>query len=342
MAQFKSAVGTRAPGAYFLFGEEDYLKAQYLKMLRGDYEKDSAASLNYIRFEYKDDTGSETLQNAASSASFFGVGTGKLIEIDIFDMASFTPAQLDVFCASVENAAQYGDHIIVIRVSAGCFDYGTLPRRPSSSYQTLAAVPGLFMVHFAPAANASLCTWIEKHVIYEGLNISRSTCEELILRCGNKMSVIAEEIKKLCACAKANHLEIVTENEIALICTSSLEIDAFDLANAILERNIPRALSALRDQEMRRTEPVIVLGGIFRVISGLLVVKQLLCANDSPSKIAAATGMHEYAVMQYIKNARKYDFNTLESAVLYCRDADMQIKSTRLGYIALERLICSI
>jgi DNA polymerase III gamma/tau subunit len=81
------------------------------------------------------------------------------------------------------------------------------------------------------------------------------------------MQVLANELEKLCAYAKANGKSAVTVADVNEICSTTVECDAFAISNAIIEKNMEKAFLALTDMRQQRVEPPVVLAQLSKTYS---------------------------------------------------------------------------
>ncbi len=341
-AEYKNKQRLGLGGVYVFFGEEDYLIAHYRDRCRAPFLSDAMEAFNYIKIPFaKADDADGIVDTAMSPPMMSSIGY-KLIEVTVEDMDSLDAASFDALADALSAAAEYEDSLVILPIFSGTFDYGTLPKRPSSAAKKLLSLKNVNSVYFPESTPAQLRRWIEKHFERSGLLTDFDAAERMLFISGKKMTVLSLEITKVTAYAKSHGCDRVTVNEINAVCSAADRYDAFELSNAILDGRREDALFALRAEKVRKTEPIMLLGSIMRVISDILSVKTLMERGASSADIASKLGMHEYKAKLYMKSAARQDVKKIESAVLLCAEADEKLKSTRLGYTALERLISSI
>lgn len=339
-SEYKAKQKLGSGGVYVLFGEEDYLIAHYRDKCRTPYIEDPLESFNYIKIPYNDSTDAEAIVLSAMSAPMMSVIGKKLIEVTVEDMNSLGADAAEALVEALSTAAEYEDNTVIVPIFSGTFDYGTLPKRPSAMCKKLIADKGISAVYFPESTPAQLRRWIEKHFERSALLYDYDTADRMLMICGKKMTVLLEEINKVTAYTKANGLTRVTSKEIDAVCSFADRYDAFELSNAILDGRREDALGALASEKTRKTEPIMLLGSIMKVVTDILSVKILTDSGTPPKEIASKLGMHEYKAKLYIKSAEQRTVGSLEDAIIACSEADVKLKSTRLGYTALERLVC--
>lgn len=341
-SEYKAASRAGRGGVYVFFGEEDYLIAHHRDKCRAPFLEDALEAFNYIKIPYSTAEDVELIVSSAMSPPMMSAVGYKLIEVAVENMSELGTEATEALIEALASAAEFPDNLVILPIASGSFDYGVLPKRPSATYKKLMSAKGVNAVYFPESTPAQLRRWIERHFERAGLIFDYDAADRMLNISGKKMTVLAEEINKVIAYVKARGAQKVTCADVDAVCCAVDKYDAFELSNAILDGRREDALSALDAERQRRVDPIILLGGIISVISGILSAKTLMGRGASPTEIASKLGIHEYKAKLYIKSAERRDAAAIEAAVAACAEADEKLKSTRLGYIALERLICSI
>ncbi len=341
-AEYKSTARVGAGGVYVFLGEEDYLIAHYAGKLREPYLSDAALSFDYLKIAYSDAEDAGLIVSTAMSPSMMSADAKKLIEVAIESFDSLGSEAVDALFDALEAAAGYEDSIVAVPIYSGTFDYGTLPKKPNATAKRLFALQGVNAVYFPESTPAQLRRWIERHFERAGLYYDFEVSDRMLFVSGRKMTVLSEEIKKVIAYVKARGESKVTLDDVAAVSCAADKYDAFELSDAILNRRKENAFNALRAEQRRRTEPIMLLGGITKTITDMLSVKTMMLRGIGSADISARLGMHEYRVKLTMRSVEGRSIEEIEAAVLACAEADTKLKSSRLGYIALERLVASI
>ena len=154
------------------------------------------------------------------------------------------------------------------------------------------------------------------------------------------MQVLMGEVGKLCAYAKANSLERITENEVNLVASATLECDAFALSGAISDKNREGAFVALMDMKMRRMEAGAVMAMTVRAFSELATVAMLLEEGKGAADIEAVLKWNAYKIKICINSARAWGSKRLCDAVSRLKELDAGSKSGGFaGYLPIEMFI---
>lgn len=341
-AEYKSMLRTGRGGAYVFFGEEDYLIAHYRDKQREPYLTDAAMSFDYLKIAYSSEEDAKLIVSTAMSPSMMSLSGKKMIEVNVENFDSLTSELRESLFDALEAASEYEDSVVVVPIFSGTFDYGALPKRPSAVAKRLFSSKGIVSVYFPESTPAQLRRWIERHFERAGLTFDYEVSDRMLFVSGRKMTVLAEEINKVIAYVKARNASKVTVADVAEVCSAADKYDAFELSDAILNCRREDALNAIRAEQKRRTEPIMLLGGIMKTISDMLTVKTMMKLGCSASEISSKLGIHEYKVKLTMKSVETREISEIEETVAACAEADAKLKSSRLGYIALERLVMSI
>ena len=321
-------------GVYIFAGEEDYLKRHYLsEMRRLIVTDDSMAAFVHFVFEGAVvDFGK--IADAVSTPSFFG--EKKLVEWHLADFEKMGEKELKALAQLKSEVASAADSTVVFFVTPEGLDVGT-EKRPSRLAKRLEETAELLT--FFKSGDAQLSSWIVRHFSAEGLNASQGVAHAMIERIGHSMDVLASEIDKLCAYAKANGLSVISEREVDYVCIKTVESDAFSLSNAMLDGKTEDAYRYLGDMKQRRLDPIVILSQLSRLYGDMLSVALLDEEGLTLKQIATQLKMHEYKTGLYLKAAKKNGISALEKRLLLCAELDAAMKNGTPSYNGLERLV---
>ncbi len=339
-ADFRRALKNAPTGGYLFFGEEDYMKSAALRMARaGIAEADPAmACFNDIRL----DSTTFTPGGLLDAMSVPPMGSDrKLISITGINLGSLRAAELDKLGEALSAMADYPYNLVILSADADALDAGTLPKRPSELFTTLAEY--LHPVCFERNTPAKLLGWVQKHYAHNGVAAAAEICQFTVDFCGRNMFTLAGEIDKVSFYVLAKSGTVVTTEDVRLSAIPAMEYDAFAFTNAIMEQRRTDALDILIDLKFRRVEPLYILSEVSRVVCDLLTVRTMADGGQSAAEISTALKMHEYRVKLYLKQARNAEPARLRAAVAACGTADRALKrASGDGYGVIERLICGL
>lgn len=335
---FRKQMKKGLSGGYLLFGEEDYLKSFALKAARESVCPDPTFALfNDVRMDSLDYSAPALLDALMPPPM---MSETKIVSVSGLNVGGMRGSELDALCDVLGVLGQYDYNVLILSVPAGQIEEGALPKRPSAPLSRLAEY--LTPVYFEPIAGNRLISWVGKHFVHHGVQASAEVCSYLIEYCGRSMFTLSSETEKLSYYVLQNGRTTVTAEDVRTVSVAELSADSFALANAVLDGRNEEAMEALAYMKFRRVEPVMILSEVSRVLCDLVAVKALQKEGLSAPLISSALKMNEYKVKIYLSGAAGKSEKKLRRAIELCSEADLALKLSPQGYVAIERLICSL
>lgn len=335
----RGKIKSRAGGAYVLFGEEDYLKAASLadlrKMAIGGCDE-SLVQFNRTVLTDEDYSPGALLAGAAAVPMMNDM---RIVEAEL-RLGAMRENQWSEFVSALVEASRYSSAVTVIKCPADSFDHGDLPKRPSTKLKELSAAAECVYFGFQPEFR--LKKWLMRHFLSREMKTDDAALDKIIEICGTDMFTLRGEVDKLCAYAAAHGTDYVDDTMPTLVCCANERDVAFELTNSIISGNKQTALSALKRYKDRRESPVAVMGMITRAVGDMVYVSALTAAGKTKKEISDTLKIHEYRVGLYMNAVRETSPEQLYAVMLRCREADAALKSSTLGYEAIERFICAL
>ena len=324
-------------GGYFFFGEEDYLKEYYISLIRRAVITDeSLAVFNEITFDDSNFSVS-ALSDALSSPPL--MSEKKLVKVSLSAYSVIPERDRKAFFAVLDSVSDFPETVLVIIVSPGGFDAGT-EKRPSALMKALSA--HIKCTDFPLQTEAKLTKWLARRFAKYELASDEASLRLMISMCGRSMHRLAGETDKTAAYALAEGNEAIDCDTVKAAVTRTPEEDAFRLANSLLAGDRAAALDSLSGSKRRGENPVRLLASVTAVFCDMAAIAHMVHAGADRRSIASALKIHEYRVGLYMKAISGIKPEVLDDALSMCAEADVKMKSTPLGYIPLERLICSV
>lgn len=335
---FRKQLKKGISGGFLFYGEEDYMKTHALSLARQTVCPDTTFALfNDVRLDALDYSPNALLDALMPPPMMADL---KIVSVTGLSVSSMRQNEIEDLCDTLSALKEYDYNLLIISVPAGQIEEGS-PKYPSAALKKLSA--HLTPVLFESVSGARLVSWVAKHFEHNGVQADPNTCAYLIDYCGRSMFTLASEVDKLSYYVLHNGRNTVTQDDIKNVSVSVVTTDAFTLANAILDGRFEDALTALSVMKFRRIDPVIILSEVSRVISDLVSVKSLLEQGTHQSEIARLLfKSNDYKTKIYVKSASARSLQKLKRALELCSDADLSLKLSPQGYIAIEKLICSL
>lgn len=335
---FRKQLKKGLSGGYLFFGEEDYLKSFALSAAREALCPDPTFALfNDVRIDAMDYSAGALLDALMPPPM---MSEAKIVTVSGLNVSGLRTGEVDDLCEALEALSQYDYNVLILSVPAGQIEEGVLPKRPSPILTRLSSY--LTPVYFEPIAGARLVSWVGKHFQHHGVTASPEVCSYLIEFAGKSMFTLSAETEKLSYYVLQNGRSAVTKEDVEKVSVAELAADSFALANAILDGRYEEAMHALSVMKFRRVEPVLILSEVSRVICDLVSVKALQEEGLPSGEIAATLKMNDYKARLYWNGASGKSMKRLRRAVELCSEADLALKLSPQGYVAIERLVCSL
>ncbi len=335
---FRKRIKSGLSGGYLFFGDEDYMKAFAVQSARRAICQDTTFALfNDMKIEVLDYSAGALLDALMPLPM---MSEQKIVTVNGLNIDSLKSRELDELCEVLSTLREYDYNVLIISVPATMIDEGNLPKYPSAIIKRLGEY--LTPVHFESVTGAKLVSWVAKHLEHGGVSATPDVCSYLINYAGKSMYTLSNETEKLAYYALSHGRKNVTKEDIVAVSAAEISTDAFTLANALLDGRTEDAVNALAVMKFRRVDPIILLSEVSRVICDLVAIKSLADEGLSAADAAAILKMNEYKARIYYQGASRKTLSKIKAMLEACVEADLAIKLSPQGYIAIERLVCGI
>ena len=156
----------------------------------------------------------------------------------------------------------------------------------------------------------------------KGKTITQDGLDELVNRCGDDVSKFTNEANKLCL-----YKDNLTIDDVKLMVSSRLEVNTFNIADALISNKISKALKIYNDLRINKQEPVMLISAVNSQFRFMLEVKHLLKQNYSTSQIIEELNCHPYKLDKTIKSTITITYEEILNIVDYLYNLDLKIKS---------------
>ena len=326
-------------GGYLFFDDEEYMKLHCISRAKKTILDPDTADFNYIKIDCEETKNwFDLLGEALDTPPVFA--EKKLVIVDDFRAKGFDGE--DEFW-EILPAIEGMEDTVVIFSADNEFDFGRLPKTPSSLYKKLAA--HLTPVRFEREGAARLNTWVAKRFASEGILCDALCAKAMVDYVSPDMASLASECEKMTCYIKSLGENKVLEDYIYKVCVPMKIEGEFDLSNALLEGDFARCIELVISMKRRKERPEMVYTQISSYVSNMYTVKVFHDAGNTKSEIAKKTGIHEYRVGMYLSaiDRRRISAKRLGNLLEKCSEADRRIKATNLdSFAVIEKLICEV
>lgn len=318
---------------YFLYGEEKYLIKHYTNLLLKKIVPPDFADFNLHTYDGKN-ADFDDISNAAEALPMFSEYccihirdlpadslnadvSDKLTKL-ISDIPETTVILISLPTADVNMKSAKGKKILSLFEkygSAVCFTHASLNQ---------------------------LAKLIEKGAKERGCVFGFSEANYLISLVGDDMTVILNELQKICAYKKEG---TVQKSDIDAVVVKNVQAKAFDLAKALTANNCDTAMAILDSLFYMREEPINILGAIITpyvdMYRAKIYVTGGMRAEDGGKDFNYRN--KEFRLTNGARTASKYSMEQLRSFLEVLNEADSMLKSTAVdGRIILEQTITKL
>ena len=299
---------------YLLWGEEDYLIADFIRRLREACSEGGAEDFNVHRLDGQ--PALPDIEEAVNAMPFFGGRT--FLELHGFDVNA---------CRDEKFAALLGDIpewcTVVILLPTGALPDGRLNIIKSIKKNGKA-------LEFTAQEKSLLYNWIRRRVESHGKRIGQAAMERLVFLSGNLMNQLIPEIEKICGYAPG---EEVTAEDVEALAHHIPEAEAFEMTEHIAGGDFDGAADILTELLAGDQEPMAIFGAIGWQMRRLYAAKVCDVTGKGAAYYRQLTG--DYHPDKTMKLAEKFSLEELAADVRNCAEYLMR---TREQGAVLEEL----
>ena len=321
MKQTKELLSGTMQGAYLLWGGEEYLKRAFLADIKKHVCPDEdLRDFNINTFDSLEQK--EDISVALSTPPQFS--DRRLVILYGADLKKGGKAPVDVLCELSKEASKYDYVTFVIYLYATQLDASDAETK--SKLQKLSKTSTSVFFDFLP--KEKLLKWINRHFVSEGFSVSVNAASLIADRAACDMSVISNEVSKICAYLRQTGADEVTNELIERITGKTNVFEAFYVSNKILKRDPEAVLAYTTDALKKGGDPMMLIAEITSEVEKLYRIKSAMRSGLKPAEIASKLNMHEYAVKVRTQSLISIPDAYISELLKKCRETDIYVKST--------------
>ena len=312
---------------YLLYGEEQYLVQMYENKVKDKVANAAARMMNMDIYEGKAAL-PEPIENAVNTLPF--MHDRRLVIVRYSGLfASGRKADSEKMANIV---ALVPETTLLLFVESDVDKRGKLYKETAKHGR---------IVEFKTPNAKTLGAWVIRTMQEKGKRIAVADADVLVRMAGGDMAALETEIEKLAA--YVGEAADVTSADIANACTQSLQTKIFDMIDAVAYQKPETALDIFNNLIFMKESPVMIIALIGRQFRLMLQSKLLASGGLSPGHIAQQLEQRSFIVDECLRQGRHFTTADLERAVNDCLEADLSIKSGKIGdKLAAELLILKI
>lgn len=329
-AQIKSG---QFSNLYFLYGEEKYLIKHYTNLLLKKIVPPDFADFNLHTYEGKT-ADFDDISNAAEALPMFS----EYSCIHIKDLQADN-LNADVSDKLTKLVSDIPETTVIIISLPTC----EVNMKSAKGKKILALFEKFgTSVCFSHAGTQQLIKLIEKGARDRGCEFGFSEANYLITLVGDDMTVILNELQKICSYKKEGKIQ---KSDIDAVVVKNVQAKAFDLAKALSANNCDMAMSILDSLFYMREEPINILGAVSTPYLDMYRAKVYVSGGMRAEDAAKDFNYRnkEFRLTNGARSASKYSVSQLRSFLDILNEADNMLKSTAVdGRLILEQTITKL
>ncbi len=328
--------GGSIEGAYFFYGDEDYIKNIRAGEIKGLLSEDERAFNLFDLFYGDGECDLGEIEGALSAPVF--LSSRKVIIISFSSLDSIKDKVRERFLSLIGEKGKSAGQVLVIKAGES-FNWGS-EKQPSAFLKAMMKV--CEPVRFDFQAEGKLAGWLIRHCGAWGVTLSQGNALELIRICGRSMYRLSNEAAKISAYAASLGRGEISAGDIRVCASSNDEDDAFMLVNAIAEGNTALAYHCIGVKKRLRVDPYMLLGQIERGACDLAAASAFALEGYSVGEFAREMKLNPYRAGIIFRNAKAAGGEYVLRMVELCRRADILMKTSvgaAKGYGEIEKLV---
>lgn len=314
--------GGKLKGIYVFYGEEDYLKDHYTKMIKRCVTKEDGEDFNVLRINGKFDLAG--FEMFLSSPPIFNDKKVCIVK-NSGVLSKVSEEEKQRIITALENIASgatvvFSENSIDKRSAL----YKFITKRNSGVYE------------FKYQKEVDLRNWVKRHLQEEKMSMSDEDITYFLNSADKGMYGILSEITKLINYKR--YEGVITKADVDALTCKSVENRVFEMLNKLYSGDMQSVYKMLDDLKTLKTEPVMLVSLIFGEYSKIRKVK-LFCEEMPQNEALAKAGIRFYG-NEYVKKAKATSLKTLDKIISMCRECDCEIKSGASDkWLAMRKLI---
>ena len=319
---------------YFIYGEEKYLVKHYLSLLEKKIVDPAFADFNKHIYDGK----TVSLDDVAVAAEALPMMSDySCIIIKDLQVDSLNAEDTDKLINIIKDIPE-STVIVIALLTYDLNKKGAKFKQLSDAFVKYGSV-----IEFSHFNLQQLGKLVEKGARERGCSIDFSIANYLFSLIGDDMTVVLNELEKICAYKKEGN---ITRQDIDEVVVKSTQARAFDLAKALVANNCDTAMAILDTLFSMKEEPINILGAIITPYIDMYRAKVYLSGGlraEDAAKDFTSYRNKEFRLTNGAKSSSKYSMSQLRSFLEILFEADTMLKSTSVNSrLILEQTITKL
>ena len=318
-ANYKTEVASlKAEGPqrlYVLWGQEDYLREQFLAQVKNVCLPDGGDDFSLHRFDGAN-LDLNRLADAVDAMPF--LSDRSFIEVRGYDTNKAPEEEAAKLTALISDLPDYCTLAFVMAPDFALDGRLKLSKALKKHGKVL---------QFAPQSSDSLVIWVSRRFGALAKRITRADAEYLIEITGGLMNRMIPEIEKIASYAQD---EVVTRADIDAVTEKTPDAVVFEMTDMLAQGDRDGAMATLAELlAMKDSEPIMLLaaiGGQMRRLYAAKVCEQNRVGGSDAMSLCDVR--YDFLVQKLQRSARRFSLEALERSVTLCAETDYAMKHT--------------
>lgn len=299
---------------YLFYGEEVYLRDEYLSNLKKAVLPPGAETFNFHEFQGKE-MSAEKLEETLDGFPMMAERTFVIVtDWDVFKLGE------TVRTALIEIFSNLPDYCTLVFL----YDLVEYKGDARTKLAMKMAEVGVF-VNFPRLSQGDLVRWIQNSFGNMGKEISGAVATDLIFYCGDYMTKLSGEMEKIAAYAPEKQ---VRKEDIHAVAMPHIEAVVFEMTDAMGAGNFDLALKVLSELYQMQEHPLMIMKVVTRMIRQVYGAKLVMESGRGQGEVAKLFGLKPYPAQKVMESARRFSLPWCREACLKCAKTDLAMKSS--------------
>ena len=301
---------------YLFFGDESYLKAQYVNLLAQTAVDKAFESLNLDRFDGKT-TELRTIFDRALTLPM--LSERRCVIVEDYKLESLTEKDAKALSASLE---QLGNSTVLIFLQTGSAFNRKNGKKALALFEKFGAVCELNR-----RKGNELLRPLISSAAKQGAVLSPQMAQYLVSCVGDDFNALINELSKVCSYAAGGE---ITKQHIDAVAVKTVDAKVSDLTRALRAGNFEKAYFILDSLITLKTEPNYILGSIIGTYVDMYRAKVACQCTGTAQPLAPLFNYkgREFALNYAARDAAKLELTALRACLDELNEADAKLKST--------------
>ena len=309
---------------YYVYGDEPYLVERGVKRLLARAVSPDFREFNLTVF-YGGEAKGEEIAEVAQTLPMFAERRVVLVK----KSGALTAAALDLLSGYVQDP-----------VPSTCLIFQGEKIDQRKKFFVDLKKNGTLVEYKRPYEN-QLGPFIREEAATHGKRMEPAATEILAYFVGNNLQDLASQVEKVAM--YVGEREIIRVDDVKAVACDTKVDSVFDLANALGEKNLGRALRSLQTLLRDGEAPLMVLAMVTRHFRQLWRVRELVVRKVPSQEISKAAGIHPYFIRGIIEQSSGYSHSAFRMIFERFYATDLALKTSGGKAVdLLERLVMEI